>query len=121
MRLVRQRTSTDCSIACVAMLAGVSYAQAKRVVPQGRTKTRAIKRALIELGVSHGYRTIPVSESLSELEQRLSFDALLKTRPDKAENWHWMVWDSKRKKTLDPLGTKRPRRPIHAYLRIGAG
>jgi hypothetical protein len=32
MRLVRQKKKTDCGIACLAMLAGISYAQAKRAL-----------------------------------------------------------------------------------------
>ena len=57
MRLVRQKTGTDCGVACLAMLAGISWAQARNVLFDRRhkkgfyTDKDAMRAALRRCGV----------------------------------------------------------------------
>ena len=105
------------------MIAGVGYTVAEEAFDLDRpityTGTKHIKQALQRLGVQTGYRTILLeNRDYSELDQ----DAILKTKPRNSDgNWHWMVWDSKRSKLLDPRKPAKDRNnrySIVAYLTI---
>lgn len=108
MRRIVQRQQNDCGVACVAMLAGVSYAVAKNILfpdsDASYTMTRDLRVALIALGMKPAPRLIPLR---SRLLQAIPGAALLKTAPN-GRGWHWCVWDGKR--VLDP-------RPV-PYTRI---
>ena len=105
-------------MACVAMLAGISYTQARLIMfgnePVGLTSTSALIDVLVRLGRR------PSKTQLSPLCGRdyreLKSDALLKViRPGK---WwfHWIVWDAKRERHLDPKQPAVKRPNVSSYL-----
>lgn len=118
MRRVSQRSTNDCGIACVAMLAGVPYHVARRaVLGEGRlrlTKTRDLRAALIKLGKS------PSPDRMKRLRgnqhRTLTETALLKTATRRGGSWHWMVWDPRRGRVLDPMEPPYERPRITACL-----
>jgi ABC-type bacteriocin/lantibiotic exporter with double-glycine peptidase domain len=123
MKKVVQRKRTDCGVACVAMVAGVTYSEAHKAlgeVSQRRTQVADLRKALRKLGIGLGHRSVPISpEKLSGLP----FDCLLKTRPGpKSGNWHWMVWNSRLKEIFDPLpegkAYKNPAARVAAYIQV---
>lgn len=103
MNLIRQRTNTDCGVACLAMLAGISWEQAREALFNGtpkrsfRTKVQQMRIALLKFGI-----IMSPSLVVCKNPSRLSRDALLRTNVLANGDWHWAVWDSKRKKLLDP-------------------
>lgn len=103
MRAIRQKGETDCGVACVAMLAGISWAQARKALfgahrPKGYYTTKEeVRAALTRLGVITSKRL-----AVCKNPERLTRDALLRTNVLANGNWHWAVWDAKTKKVLDP-------------------
>ena len=113
MRLVKQRTKNDCGIAALAMIAGVEYAIAHAALfgpdhegPTWTDKDDMIRGAAI-LGVTLSDRLVRCVHP-----ENLNCDALVRTNPLATGNWHWVVWDSGRRKILDPLPYKRGLSPI---------
>jgi hypothetical protein len=113
-----QKDEDGCGVACVAMLAGISYSQARSIMfgsePVGLTSTSGLIDALVRLGRR------PFNKRLSPLRGRnyreLKSDALLKViRPGK---WwfHWIVWDAKRERHLDPKQPAVKRPNVSSYL-----
>jgi hypothetical protein len=119
MRRVKQANESDCGVACVAMLAGVSYEEAHEAVygegRKGLTSSGKLRSALIKLGrppvegrmVSIGRTT------LASLPQ----DALLKVQPLTCSTKHWVVWDKKRQMKLDPYPSPM-RHKVVCYLLV---
>lgn len=108
MRWIKQRTHTDCGIAVVAMVADVSYDEAKAAFGQfkGRgyeTDAGDLRRALKNLGVRLGKRLWPL-RGASQID--LDFDAIalvrLDSRTGKPED-HWVVWDGFDHQIRDPM------------------
>lgn len=120
MRRIIQLDADGCGVACVAMIAGVSYQGALRTMygekPVIKTLTSDLRRGLRSLGVECA------SELIRSSKQRhyrnLRQDAILKTRTRADRDWHWIVWDSKRQILLDPepKGYRYVRPPITSYL-----
>lgn len=106
---MKQKTATDCGVACVAMLAGVSWAKARNALNYDKKDTKfwtnkdTMRDALLSLGVITAKDLV-----VCKNPQRLQRDALLRTNVLANGNWHWAVWDAKRKTLLDPY-YKRPR------------
>ena len=103
MKKIRQRTETDCGVACLAMLAGISWAEARKVL-FGRwrrknfyTEKEEMRAALRRFGIITAKRLVRCKDP-----RRLKRDALLNTNLLVDGNSHWAVWDAKRKKVLDP-------------------
>jgi ABC-type bacteriocin/lantibiotic exporter with double-glycine peptidase domain len=115
MRLIKQRTKTDCGVACLAMLAGVSWAKARDALEFTRldksfwTTKDSMRCALQKLGVDTTKNLVRC-----KYPQNLRKDALLKTNVLKNGNWHWAVWDHKRQKLLDPYYMRT--RPVSALV-----
>jgi hypothetical protein len=102
VRRLKQKTKTDCGVACVAMLAGVSWAKARDALFDKAARTFWTQKddminALGHLGVTVSKRLV-----VCKHPDRLQVDALLRTNILANGNWHWAVWDAKRKKILDP-------------------
>lgn len=103
MRTIRQKGETDCGIACLAMLADISWKEARNALfgtrPKRsfRTTKEEMRSALARFGVVTSKRLV-----VCKHPERLKRDALLRTNVLGNGNWHWAVWDSTRSKVLDP-------------------
>ncbi len=104
MRTVMQRFEADCGVACVAMLAGVSYEEARAAVyPDGKmrlTSSGKLRAALTKLGR-------PPVEGNMKAKGRMTLkclpsDALLKVQPTSCSTKHWVVWDHAEQVKRDP-------------------
>jgi ABC-type bacteriocin/lantibiotic exporter with double-glycine peptidase domain len=115
MRLVRQRTDTDCGVACLAMLAGIPWAQARHALfdraptKSFATNTQQMRAALLEFGIVTSLRLFTCKNPL-----QLKRDALLRTNVKTNGDSHWAVWDFKRQRVLDPYYKRT--RPCSALL-----
>jgi hypothetical protein len=119
MRRVQQKNESDCGVACVAMLARVSYDEAYTAVygegRKGLTSSGKLRATLTKLGrppvegrmVSKGTRTL----------SSLPHDALLKVQPLKCSTKHWVVWEKKRQMKLDPYHSTM-RHEVVCYLLV---
>jgi len=118
MKRVVQRRGVDCGIACVAMLANVSYEVAKKRMfgdrPVRRTSKECLQDGLRHFGIRTATRLVRCGANYTTL----NFRAILKTNATGDGNWHWIVWDADRKRILDPLEKpyKNPR--VVSYLRV---
>lgn len=118
MKTIIQRGENDCGVACVAMLADVSYEKARNAIyPKGReklTKTKDLLIALTALGRKPlSYRRKPFgTKSPDDLDK----DALMFAMLDNQEgSKHWVVWDSKKRKVREPYPNKLTYR-LRGYL-----
>lgn len=120
LQLIKQRHRTDCGIACVAMLARVSYEEAEAAFQFGpRTKSRitnitAIYRALRKLGLSVKLPMVGGAPN--------GIDALLKcnrspVRRAGVKRWHWAVYSAADGAVLDPLADGKVR-PILSHMPV---
>jgi ABC-type bacteriocin/lantibiotic exporter with double-glycine peptidase domain len=120
MKLLRQKRDDDCGIACVAMLAGVTYERAKSKIFGDRdielTQAPMLRDALRELGRKPARGVVPLR---GRDYRTLEHPALLKVNPRKGGmEWHWVVWTGSR--ILDPKNppyTLSWLRPV-GYLRV---
>lgn len=120
MKTIKQKEENDCGVACVAMLAGVAYDEARAIIyPNGRsklTKTKDLSAALKKLGRE------PLTDRRqpfgSQVLHDLETDALVfvEMNNDNASK-HWVVWDAKAKKLRDPYHTKYKHAP-RGYLAL---
>ncbi len=115
MRLIKQKDDgNECGVACVAMLSGCTYAEAFHALylkgKAKRTSLADMRRALAQFETNLEVRRKMRRVRRNELPD-LGADALLKTTPRSDGDWHWMVWDARRKKILDPkkVPYRRPR------------
>ncbi len=107
IKRVIQRHDDGCGIACVAMLANVSYRDACATIfgdQQGdATSLDDLRWAFRYYGLSTPERMIPFWEcDYTQLRQH----AVLALDPAPNGQWHWAVWDALRRRIVDPL--KRP-------------
>ncbi|MGE0093766.1 MAG: cysteine peptidase family C39 domain-containing protein [Alphaproteobacteria bacterium] len=122
MRQIWQLDENGCGIACIAMLAGIGYRQAKRELYAGtsrRTSTFTDTRDLRRVLKRFGFKT---SGHLRSLRGRqlidLRSDAILKVNPRPDGSWHWVIWDATRKRILDPKGPRRGPYRYSSYLLV---
>lgn len=104
IRLVPQRYSTDCGVACVAMIAGVSYQEAFDAIgftaerKQFYTTHTCVTNALRRLGIS-------VKRRKFRSWQEISGPAIVPVNHrSSGQFFHWVVFDGRR--ILDPKQTK---------------
>ena len=103
MRRIKQWANEDgCGIACVAMVSRRTYAEVrKRMFPNGevtRTDASMLRDALERFGCT----VAPRIRKMTMHYSKLPFDAILEVARHKDGSWHWVVWDSRRKRILDP-------------------
>lgn len=120
METIKQEDENGCGVAAVAMLAGVTYEEARAVVyPSGRsrlTKTKEFHDALIKLGRR------PLSERRigfgSKTPDDLDAEALIYVKMGKKGqgNGHWIVWDNAARELRDPSQPKPYKRK--GYLAV---
>jgi ABC-type bacteriocin/lantibiotic exporter with double-glycine peptidase domain len=118
MRFVRQKSDLDCGIACVAMVSGRGYAAAKRAFGKGAekrpTKASEVVDALRRLGVACRKNRVRCRTAAERKRLRDSDKtAIVGVKiPESEVDWHWIVWDAKRKEWRDP-----ERCPEERYVR----
>lgn len=120
MKTIKQIDENDCGVACVAMLADVSYAEARAAIyPSGRarlTKTKDLHAALKSLGRNPLTTRRQPFGSMTPYD--LDTDALVFVEmKDGYDSKHWVVWDAKAKKVRDPYHTRHEHR-LRGYLPI---
>ena len=104
MKRVAQLDPNGCGVACVAMLAGVSYRSACALMfPDKRgnyTSHAQLRKALRRYGIGLGKRVSLSGQRLNDL----TVDGILSARIFwKGDDWsHWIVWDARRQALLDP-------------------
>lgn len=121
MRRVIQEDRIGCGIACVAMLACVTYAEARQVMfdqaPVRRTYTVDLKKALIVFGKRPAYRTVRLnSRALTTIVPGAIIKTNVRKHGSPEEEWHWIVWDGER--ILDPKEPPYRRYRHDAYLTV---
>jgi len=117
MRRVFQDDENGCGVACVAMIAGITYDDARRIIFKHRrgtyTNTTDLRRALKRLHVRIAGRMTP----LGTLDyRRLREQAILKVNLYRGGTWHWVVWDPRRKIILDPQRKHAKRYRVHSMI-----
>ena len=122
MKRVVQVDDKGCGIACIAMLADISYKKVRkrifgkrRVVP---TNTKAIRKALRKFGITSSKKLI--RSTRAQHYTNLQQDALLRVKLPKrdAPNWHWIVWDARRQRFFDPGEDPYVKPPVTSFLTI---
>jgi hypothetical protein len=118
MKHVLQENEEGCGVACVAMIAGVSYWDA-RVAIFGKkqrylhtTFTSDLVKGLRKLGFRSGGKLTRLGQKSKISDYRdIPQNAILKVNRRKNGSWHWIVWDAAARCTRDPLkpAYKRPR------------
>lgn len=107
MQLIRQSNDATCGIATVAMIAGVSFLGAQKVMGWDAeeldlTSVPMMLKAIRSYGVKCDTR---LKRSRHNGIEGLLSDAVINFDQPKGElfcNSHWAVWDVKRRKLLDP-------------------
>jgi hypothetical protein len=101
MRRIRQRGEDGCGIACVAMVADITYACAKERMPGQEvngTSSSQLRAAL----KSCGFKTRRLKPIRGLDYKSFKFNAVLQGFLEGDHELHLVVWDSKRKRILDP-------------------
>jgi ABC-type bacteriocin/lantibiotic exporter with double-glycine peptidase domain len=126
MRRVAQRDKNGCGVACVAMIAAITYEEACELMFPGRkgnyTRAKDLRTALKHYGLTLGRRMSLKNASMSDLKHNGII--LAHTESVSEDRWagsHWIVWDSDSQASLDPwagagLATRRVR--WVAYYRV---
>ena len=120
MKLVKQIDKTGCGIACVAMLAGITYSTVRRLMfpdPKTRefyTSTNDVRVALKQLGFDVANRLVPIRRNqLPPITENAIIKMNLKPNTGA---WHWAVWDAERRRLLDPRRPPYRRRRYVSHL-----
>lgn len=119
MRLVKQRDDYGCGLACVAMVAGRPYSAIRKTLGSdavGPTQLRKLREIMRQYGVTAGERMIPLR---TRTPFEIPFDALIKMNPRRdGKEWHWVIWDHRRRRILDPRMPAYKRRKFVSYVRL---
>jgi ABC-type bacteriocin/lantibiotic exporter with double-glycine peptidase domain len=122
MKRVYQRTMTDCGIACVAMVANVSYKKARAAFKGRRpnkrhgTTTLDLHNALKNLGFKSNKRLSPFKhKEPSDFNTKL----IIKESYTKyAKDWHWVVWNPYKKVIWSPTKNIEVWGRLTSYIKI---
>jgi hypothetical protein len=121
MKRVSQLHPDGCGVACVAMIAGVGYHEARKTFHKDEKtgqSTTDVRQALAKFDVACARRLVRLP---SGHYRNLKQDAILRTRTRSDGDSHWIVWDAKRKKFLDPEPNKEVRYakpPVTSFLAV---
>lgn len=119
LRRVVQEDEDGCGLACIAMLLGVSYSEAKALCSHsrtGKTWTHELRAALRRYGVRTAEWLEPIDEPT--LPSLLGI-AILQSNYDPDEGWHWAIWDGLVGRILDPKPVPYRRLRVNAFLAVG--
>ena len=122
LRRVIPQHEHGCGIACVAMLAGVSYATACfDIFGDGEGDATSLSDlcwALRDYGLRVARHATPFwAGSYTQLRQ----PALLIMNPDRFDTWHAAVWDAEHRRILDPLPRPAKRPVVVGYVEVAHG
>jgi hypothetical protein len=107
MRLIYQKDECTCGVACVAMVCGISFDEAKAFMwkkGDDYTTMGGMKRAIEHFGATCTNRLYrPSNQNFRDLK----FSAVINFYPQKGQKFwmsHWAVWDfrGKQPRLLDP-------------------
>ena len=118
MRRVKQLDEDGCGLACVAMLTARTYPAVRKDFPDkiNGTHLRDLRAIMRHYGVKCGERLIPLR---TRKPSDLPFDALIKINPRVGgKEWHWVIWDQRRRRILDPKVPPYKRRKCISYVRL---
>ena len=119
MKLVKQRDENGCGLACVAMVAGRPYSAIRKILGSdevGPTQLRKLRQIMRQHGIAAGERMIPLR---SRTPFELPFDALIKMNPRRnGREWHWVIWDHRRRRILDPKVPPYKRWKFVSFVRL---
>jgi hypothetical protein len=109
MKRVAQVDENGCGAACVAIIAGVTYAEGvQRIGTRSYTSGPQIRAALRGYSIELGARMTLKGRRFSDLKQ----DGLLSARITALRGdgvWsHWMVWDAESQAIIDPRQSSIP-------------
>lgn len=119
MKHIYQKNGTDCGVACVAMVAKVSYKTAYRACGFSKrdkkqlTSTKQLRAALQRLGVKTYPRLRPFRK---KQPNDLEHNAILKV-DHIGRMWHWVAYDAKKQIIFDPAKDNILKN-IHSYLEV---
>jgi hypothetical protein len=121
LKSLKQQHDYSCGQTCVAMLTGASYKAVIKFMGSASTDTSKIRRGLNRFKVKSATRLKQFrgNEQYPNYK-KLDFDAVLKMKHRGRSMYHWIVWDSKRGKCLDPQNPSFKIGPAHritSYLR----
>ena len=131
MERITQRKSSDCGVACVAMIiqryagcpAASAYDAAKAVMfaagPAGYTGTNELCLGLDAFGVANGGQRYSFKK-INSKDMGLDFDAIIATKLNNTGNWHWLVLGASERRLLDPNPKKTSdgHRSARQYIKI---
>ena len=122
MRRVQQLDDMGCGVACVAMLTGQSYSAIRDLMyPNGPDTIRGTHGEQLRHALAcFGCKTVElVRFKKGTRYQSLTFDAVLKVGLTKRSvGGHWVVWDSERRRVLDPDRQQAGRYRPTSYLQV---
>ena len=106
MKRIIQEHPQGCGIACIAMLTGLTYAEAFSfmkvngiIVHRHTTQTKHIVKALRLADYKCRDRLKPLyGKDFRDIQT----DAVLKVKNGSKYGWHWVVWDVRKQRILDP-------------------
>ena len=128
MRLIKQRDDAGCGLACAAMVSGATYAAVRKTYRAITKTTRTDKvvatklELLKEIMQRHGIAIEGRARKFGGRDPEeldLNCDALVKVNPRlEGEEWHWVVWDHRRNRVLDPKQPAYQRLKFVSYWRL---
>ena len=136
LRLVEQQYKDDCTIACLAMITGISYYRTQRILRRNANKTisrlRFLKRCK-RIEYIEWPKFIPILEDMFNISSRfIRFESLQNLKQHCIlgvcningtflKKSHAVVFDAKNRKILDPIGRREDlnQSNVFACLEIG--
>lgn len=135
MRLIKQGDNEGCGLACVAMLSGTSYAAVRNTYravtktneddPVKPTDLRLLKQIMEKHGIVIEGRMRRIDDEKHVMLEKLDnldldCDTLLKVNPrEGGRRWHWVIWDHRRRRVLDPKVPPYKKLKRVGYWRLG--
>ncbi len=121
IKRVVQKHDDGCGMACVAMLAGVSYWVACETIfgshQSDATSLADVRCALMDFGVQTPEHMTPFWDAdYTQLRNH----ALLALDPRPNGQWHWAVWDAMRRRIVDPLKTPSKQPVVVGFLELSS-
>lgn len=98
MKKINQKNPTDCGICCIAMLLDIDYNEALEIAKPYMNNDCSIDFEKLQDCLIENACAIRVSEGMPDKKSK---DGILEIKLPNG-NFHYVVWDSKNKKIIDP-------------------